>query len=349
MSIKTWTELLDRAALPPDQTETLKTQILATAVRPPDPAWLKALAAIAGWIACLFLAPFFGAFGVFDNEVSLSITGGLLLGGGILMMRQSQVLFVHHLALAFSLLGTGMIVLAAADLEHDFAFGRLLLVQAAIAAIGYVLVPSSAYRFLVTVNTAFLMVCWLVMRHNYAWMPLWVVSLAMATGLLWGWRARPAVLNALAYACAFSLAGTLIFDLMIGQFRWWEVAILRPEWTSLPVAGVFIALVASFTGGSAAFQKPWMWAACGIAGLIGLGGEAGLMVALLLLVISFAWEDRLLTVLAYVFLGGFLFMYYYSLQVPLVAKSWIVGGSGVLLLVLRGVLHLLEKKGGTAS
>jgi len=119
---------------------------------------------------------------------------------------------------------------------------------------------------------------------------------------------------------------------------------LRPQWVSVPLAVVFIGVVASFTGGVAALRKPWMWGACLVAALMGLSGESGMMIALLLLVISFAWDDRLLAVFAYLFLGGFLFFYYYSLEVPLVAKSWIVGGTGIGLLGLRAVLTLLDRK-----
>jgi hypothetical protein len=344
--MSTWAQLIQSAGLTAEQAESVQKQVAVVAGAPPDPAWLKALAAIAGWVACLFLAPFFGLFNVYESQTSLGVFGGLLLVLGVVLMRSGKVMFVHHLALAFSLLGTGMLVGAFTDFDGDMSFGRLVLVQAVIGAIAYPLVPSSAYRFLVTVSTAFLIVCWLVTREaHYYWMPAWLVALAAATGLLWAWRARPVVLNALAYAMAFALAGTVLFDVLIDQFRWWKVVMLRPQWVSLPLAVVFIGVVASFTGGVAALRKPWMWGACLVAALMGLSGESGMMIALLLLVISFAWDDRLLAVFAYLFLGGFLFFYYYSLEVPLVAKSWIVGGTGIGLLALRAVLHLLDKKG----
>lgn len=344
--MNTWAQLIQSAGLTAEQAESVQKQVTAVASAPPDPAWLKALAAIAGWVACLFLAPFFGLFNVYESQTSLGVFGGLLLVLGVVLMRSGKVMFVHHLALAFSLLGTGMLVGAFTDFDGDMSFGRLVLVQLVINVIAYPLVPSAAYRFLVSVNTAFLIVCWLVTSETrYSWMPVWLVALAAATGCLWAWRARPVVLNALAYASAFSLAGTVLFDVLIDQFRWWNVLTVRPQWVSVPLAAVFIGVVASFTGGVAALRKPWMWGACLVAGLMGLSGESGMIIALLLLVISFAWDDRLLAVFAYLFLGGFLFFCYYSLEVPLVAKSWIVGGTGLGLLALRTVLHLLEKKG----
>lgn len=347
--MNTWSELLQRANLPPAQDAVVRQHIATAAANPDDPVWLKALAAVAGWIASFFLGLFFGLFNVYANEISMGVFGIFQLVLGIVLMRSSKVLFLNHLALALCLLGTGMLVGSVTGWNSDFAFGRLLLVQALVAAVGYVLVPSSAYRFLVCVNTAFLMVCWLVTRHNYAWMPLWMVTLAIATGVLWAWRARPPMLNALAYATAFSLAGTVLFDLFVGQFRWWDVDMIHPRWTSIPIAVVFLAVIAAFTSGLKAFERPWMWGACVLAALVGISGESGIMIGLLLLVISFAWDDRLLAVFAYLFLGHFLFMYYYSLQVPLSAKSWIVGGTGVLLLLLRYILHLLDKKEGGAS
>jgi len=222
---------------------------------------------------------------------------------GVVLMRSGKVMFVHHLALAFSLLGTGMLVGAFTDFDGDMSFGRLVLVQLVINVIAYPLVPSAAYRFLVSVNTAFLIVCWLVTSETrYSWMPVWPVALAAATGFLWAWRSAPVVLNALADAAAVSLAGTVLFDVLIDQFRRWNVFMLRPQWVSVPLAAVFIAVVASFTGGVTALRKPWMWGACLVAGSMGFSGESGMIIALLLLVISFAWDDRVLAVFAYLFL-----------------------------------------------
>lgn len=343
--MSTWAQLIESVGLNAEQVESVQKQVAVVAGAPPDPAWLKALAAVAGWVACLLLAPFFSLFNVYESQTSMGVFGGLLLVLGVVLMRSGKVMFVHHLALAFSLLGSGMLVAAFADFDGDMSFGRLVLVQLVISVIAYPLVPSAAYRFLVSVNTAFLVVCWMVTsERHYYWMPAWLVVLGAVTGLLWDWRARPVALNALAYACAFALAGTVLFDVLIDQFRWWKVDMVSPQWVSLPHAAVFIVVVASFTGGVAAFRKPWMWGACLVAALMGLSGESGMIIALLLLVISFAWDDRLLAVFAYLFLGGFLFFYYYSLEVPLVAKSWIVGGTGLGLLALRAVLTLLDRK-----
>ncbi|MEY4484067.1 MAG: hypothetical protein RL693_1519 [Verrucomicrobiota bacterium] len=342
--MNSWTQLIEASGLTSEQADSVKKQVAAVAEKPHDPVWLKVLAAVAGWVACLFLTPFFFLFDLNDSLLALGIFGVLLLALGIVLIRSNKVLFVQHLALAFSLLGTGMMVLAFADWLHGFNSMRLLLVQALVAAIAYPLVPNAAYRFLVSVNTAFLVVCGLLDSH-YAWMSAWLAFLSFATGILWIWRSRPVALNALAYACAFSLAGTVLFDLLVDQFRWWTVATVPAQWAAIPLAAVSIAVIASFTGGVESLRKPWMWGACLPAAAVGGAGETGILIALLLMVISFAWDDRLMAVFSYLFLAGFLFLYYYSLEVPLVAKSWIVGGSGLLLLVLRWVLTRLEKKG----
>lgn len=342
--MNSWTQLIETAGLTPEQADTVKKQVAAVAGKPHDPVWLKVLAAVAGWVACLFLTPFLFLFDLDDSPLTLGIFGVLLLALGIVLIRSNKVLFVQHLALAFSLLGTGMLVVAFADWLHGFNSMRLLLVQGLVAAIAYPLVPNAAYRFLISINTAFLMVCGLLDSH-YAWMPAWLALLSFATGFLWSWRSRPVALNALAYACALSLAGTVLFDLLTEEFRWWRDATVHSQWAAIPLAAVFIGAIASFTGGVEALRKPGMWGVCLLAIAVGATGETGILVALLLMVISFAWDDRLLAVFSYLFLAGFLFLYYYSLEVPLFGKAWIVGGTGLLLLLLYWVMIMRDKKG----
>ena len=56
-----------------------------------------------------------------------------------------------------------------------------------------------------------------------------------------------------------------------------------------------------------------------------------------LLALGYNYDDRILSGLAYLFLPVFLIMYYYALNVDLVYKSWILAGSGLILLAVRWI------------
>jgi len=56
-----------------------------------------------------------------------------------------------------------------------------------------------------------------------------------------------------------------------------------------------------------------------------------------LLFVGYAFGDRILTPLSYLFLPCFLVLFYYALNVDLAHKSWIIGGSGVILLIVRWI------------
>jgi len=72
-----------------------------------------------------------------------------------------------------------------------------------------------------------------------------------------------------------------------------------------------------------------------IMGVIALGflSATGILLALILLVLGRAKYDKFLYILGGLFLGIFLFFYYYSLSLTLAYKSAILVGSGILLLM----------------
>ena len=75
-------------------------------------------------------------------------------------------------------------------------------------------------------------------------------------------------------------------------------------------------------------------------GTLALGAVAtpGILVAAGLLVIGRALGDRWLLGLGYLFFPAFLFTYYYAMNVDLASKSWILGGSGLVLIVMQQLL-----------
>jgi uncharacterized membrane protein len=67
-------------------------------------------------------------------------------------------------------------------------------------------------------------------------------------------------------------------------------------------------------------------------------GSPGLLAAPLVLLVGFSRGNRIVTALGALFLAGFISFYYYNLELSLLAKSFALMGSGVVLLGARAVL-----------
>ena len=84
-------------------------------------------------------------------------------------------------------------------------------------------------------------------------------------------------------------------------------------------------------------REPWLIIAIVSTLLLGIFTSPGILVAIGLLTIGYAFCGRMLTALSFLFLPCFLVFFYYALNVDLAHKSWIIGGSGVLLLLVRWI------------
>jgi uncharacterized membrane protein len=65
-------------------------------------------------------------------------------------------------------------------------------------------------------------------------------------------------------------------------------------------------------------------------------------------VIGYAFDDREVTALAYLFLICFLVLFYYALNIDLAHKAWVIAGSGALLLALRQLAGRGARKEGAS-
>ena len=68
----------------------------------------------------------------------------------------------------------------------------------------------------------------------------------------------------------------------------------------------------------------------------------GLIAALFTLVLGFHRGNKLLISISFVFLAGFLFFFYYNMEMTLLNKSFILMGSGALLIALSIVANRLN-------
>jgi uncharacterized membrane protein len=145
------------------------------------------------------------------------------------------------------------------------------------------------------------------------------------------------------------LPATLFFmNLTQGAMLDWHIWKMVPQNAMLPssvmlAAGV-IYMLSRLTGGPQQFGKPWLIVAMVATLLLGFFTTPGVLVAVGLLIAGYAFGDRALTALAYLFLPCFLVVFYYAMNVSLAQKSGMIAGSGLILLLVRLLIQRYATK-----
>jgi uncharacterized membrane protein len=155
-------------------------------------------------------------------------------------------------------------------------------------------------------------------------------------------KKRSESLTPLVYSAAAMLPATLLF-MNLTQIDLWEIYFRIPLWpSSIVLAAGLIYLYFHLAGGWKLFREPLLILAVISTILLGVFTTPGILVAIGLLVVGYSFDDPILTELSYLFLVCFLVVFYYALGVDLAHKSWVITGSGVLLLIVRWIARRFE-------
>ncbi len=339
----TWRTALQ--SIPPAPRSVIEQQLTALARKPREPAWLKAISAIGGWIAAWTMLPmlvfFIGLVWRTDASAPMITLGALFLAASVAISRSipdKTFLQQMNLALAvgsFTIINIGFLTQMKVE-----AWGTFALMQCVISAVTYPLFKDGPYRFLVSLWSIIAVVMWRgLVNHSMGSVnvTLIIVILALATAVLWAWRARPAILNPLAYALALGLAGTVFFHALVLNMAWRQFGGSSVT-GAISIAAALVGMIAFLNRGVDSLASPWLIGVALIAAAMAWFGEMGVLTAMLLTIAAFAWGDKLLSAFAWIFLAGFMFFFYYQMAVPLSMKAAIIGGSGAAFLALRFAL-----------
>ncbi|MGB0386857.1 MAG: DUF4401 domain-containing protein [Ardenticatenaceae bacterium] len=307
------------------------------------PWYIRALMGLSAWIAALLLLTFLmGA--LLDGGISALIVGLLFCGVAVpLRWRASRSAsdstFTEQLALALSLAGQLLFLIGVADLTNSTQATVLAAIMLEIALIA--LYPDLLHRFLSTlvIIGALTVLLWdleiLEVVHG--------LIILLAAEMLWIWERQAQWVTGkvemysrpIGYGLAVGLLGLLSISLLaVGEVRFWWISafglllvLLIQEYWILIYYGVEVPSafpVALFCGSTLllvpAFQTP------------------GILGGLIVLLLGFRHGNRLLMGLAILFLIFFIIGFYYNLEISLLNKSFILMGTGLLILMFRYVL-----------
>lgn len=302
-----------------------------------SPWYVQGLVGISAWIAALCFIGFLALAEIITSEIGALVTGVIFCGLAVgLRWVARRSTFGGQLALAVGLTGQALFIGGVgAETESVTAAAFAAIILELVLILIY---PDGLQRFLAVV-----VIVGAVMALFYEWEILkathiLVLGLGAATLFIWEQEAYfstmhwAAIYRPVGYACALSLLALLIPSVIIELEieLWWLSALgllaLLLVLEYLILAGLDVPWHNPLALGLAGGTLVLLWPAWQSPGLLG---------ALLVLLVGFRRGNRLLEGLAGTFLAFFIIAFYYNLELTLLAKSFMLMGSGVIILALR--------------
>lgn len=323
----------------------------------PSPWFVRAMAGIAGWIAAICLLAFaaIGLRFVVDSAVAAAVVGSLCCAGAWLLLRGQASDFAAQFALALSLAGQALLLLA---FDHAFAPDHVsvALAMAVLQCLLFFLLPLRAHR----VWSAWAAAMALAFAALQLQLALLLPGLlALLTVLFWRpvfsageMAANPENTDSKTQRCrdggygtALALVATTLLLGWFGTAAWPGVGIARelsapPGWLGGVFAGaVLLGLVMQLPSWRAQLPSS-RWRLLLLAAVPALASvsAAGLAAALVLLILARAARSLPLQGMAVLFLLLWLSSWYYTLSATLLQKSLLMLATGAALLALRLLL-----------
>jgi uncharacterized membrane protein len=312
-----------------------------------SPWFVKVLLAFSGWFASLFLLGFFGVGfeEILRNGVASFVTGSLMIGGAYAILRIPKNEFFEHVGLAVSLAGQSLIALSLFDDINDRgAWVVLALIQTFLA----VFMPNFVHRAF----SAFIATFSFSMFLSASGVPYIFSSIVMFIAA-WLWLhefqypEHIRKIQAIGYGTVLGLIqlkGVALFSFNpIG----WRTGITDTEiWVQPWMAEVLTGAVMIYVVwqllqrlGHHLYEPLVITALVCTVTVTILSIEApGISVAMVILLLGFAANNRVLMGLGIVSLLFYISSYYYLLDATLLTKAQTLLITGIALLLVRWIM-----------
>lgn len=331
-------------------------------------AWyVKFFIGLSAWIAANFLIGGLLGIALLADE-SIQLVGGVVLLAAAVGLNRAQYrsIFWRQFAFAISLTGQGLIFGGLAGLFNLFSMGfesaarPIAAIILALQLLLFFVYRNSVHRFLTVLFgslAALVLITDLLIEWDQwgvqpqavlAWLPtLFLTAFAAAAYLVWQNRTRifasrwheshsPLGFGLLVITFGLSFLPLVPSGQIWGsEPRWWIASAV----IALFIAHLALQTIGEFgrKGAQTRMIKLIIVGAIGLL-LIPTYGTPGIWAALLAMLLGFRHNHKTLLGFAALFLLAFIGLYYYSLSITLINKSYVLMGSGLILLALRLVL-----------
>ena len=329
------------------------------------PWYVRTMLGIAGWIGALFLlgALFSGMAMLFDSALTAGVLGGLACLVAIVIYRAVRHNdFMAQFGFAISLAGQGLLVYSVLKGLQLFEGGEafisqirlLALILAVLQVILFLMVPNFLHRMWSGVigvgAVTFLLV-------QYGLYPFTSPLLLAAVALVWlqefKWAKYSSFIQALGYSLVFVCIAHLIMDNHVFGFsRFWQ-----DSFGVRPLGGAIGINFASLLAGVVLLSVVWVLLQRSQIKLMsgpGLGSlllslliaiigirTPGITMALVFVLLGYAHGNKVLTGMGLITLVVFVSQFYYQLNLSLLQKSLVLFFSGIVLLLVRQLMHIV--------
>jgi hypothetical protein len=329
-------QLVVEQHLPPEAPATIA-EALAGPEKRATPWYIQALIGLSGWVAAFFFIGFLVIIELVTTETEALIAGLIFCAGAVgLRWATRHSIFTGQLTLALSLAGQGLFITGLWQVVDNVTL--TLLITMLFEGLLLVLYPDKLHRFLSTLVMAGAALYLFVDLEIATLTHAVIILLLVGTVLIWhreSWFLTGPLADfyrPVGYGLPLATFGFLVLSLSdeTGIDTWWLSAI-----------GLLLILLYLeyhiFNEQGFAWSHPTVLAVMAISLLL-LGPAwytPGILAALIGLLLGFQRGNSLLLGLALAFLAVFLIGYYYNLNLTLLTKSFILMGTGLILLALR--------------
>lgn len=321
------------------------------------PLYIHVLMGFGAFMGCSFISSLLFAMNVLSTQnYSYLITGLIFIILALVCyypFRYARALlhsFSTQSALIFMLIGKIFFVVGSFYAFQDTqSIDNLWVITISLFIITlatYFIFPNIVDRFISCLATLLSLLFNLLneFNNNIPLFIIFILSLAILYGL-YIWRDRPKawdplVIVSVIFICFMSIFLSSYFLSYVPlQDPFWKVPLLA---FNLILAVFLIALCFHFSGKlSTFFELPILFACVSII-ILSLISNNGVMWSIGLLMLGYGKHHRGLITFGIIFLILFLIEYYYSLQLTLQYKSFLLIGSGVFLLMIRSIMKYLN-------
>jgi hypothetical protein len=339
-------------------------QLATRSVGEEVPVYLRILTLIGALIASGFFFLFLAISGILDEDgflilglVFVAAAYGLLVAA----KKSNPILQVFFITCSFTILAVGKILFVIGFVEmFDNLFSSTLRGAIWAATLGISLATVLTYKLFSFVLDRFISSCFLfgsligavialpdldgdVMPVVAAWvMTFFFLAYMICAGFLLLHEKVKKLYDPVAYALICTLLGLAVMQSGLMSDPKLEPVLGFEIWLPNFIAGFGLLYLLSHAVGG--FKKQMDSQAIVIAVgviLLALFTNAGILLSIMLTVFGRMNHRRLVSFIGWISLTGFLIYYYYEMDFSLETKSYVLLGSGILLLGIRLILNAL--------
>jgi hypothetical protein len=302
-----------------------------------QPWYIRLFIGISAWIASILFMGFLVEADIIQDETGLLISGlaFMAIAVGLNIFLPTNV-FVRQFGLALSLAGQALFIYGLVLTLHDSLLVPTLIIAVEVALI--IAYNDRFHRILSTVIIVGTLTYVIYDQFLFDLIHVLILGLALATALLYQREPHIRVsgmddtLQPLGMGFCVSLLGLLLIPLGGDLYvhRWWISAVLLLAVLIYVILEIAADLGVEWNTGAV----PWLLFGAMILFFPALR-TPGIFGAIILLVLGFWRNNRVLIGIASVFTVFYMGAFYYSLVWTLLQKSFALMGTGIILLLLR--------------